>query len=211
MVGSGRTQSAALSWQSLAESGRLARALDKESAAVPHLRKLRLTLVLGTVRRSPPANEQRGKTRAQSHAWSAPYSSAKEKSHVALKQKQSCKCLGQGSSSVTQLRPRDASREPPSNDDFDRSLLSPHVRSALAAARRSVSQTTSPPLVGTHRCCNNDPNNLPEVNKTRCVAIAVMVFGVISCLGFLVPGLWWGGLGGILAVVGSSVVLCCSG
>ena len=112
---------------------------------------------------------------------------------------------------MTQLRPRDASREPPSNDDFDRSLLSPHVRSALAAARRSVSQTTSPPLVGTHRCCNNDPNNLPEVNKTRCVAIAVMVFGVISCLGFLVPGLWWGGLGGILAVVGSSVILCCSG
>ena len=38
-----------------------------------------------------------------------------------------------------------------------------------------------------------------------------MVFGVISCLGFLVPGLWWGGLGGILAVVGSSVILCCSG
>ncbi|EOD41376.1 hypothetical protein EMIHUDRAFT_199717 [Emiliania huxleyi CCMP1516] len=39
-----RTQPAALSWQSLAESGRLARALDRESAAAPHLRKLRLTL-----------------------------------------------------------------------------------------------------------------------------------------------------------------------
>ena len=37
-------QPAALSWQSLAESGRLTRALDKESAAAPHLRKLRLTL-----------------------------------------------------------------------------------------------------------------------------------------------------------------------
>ena len=103
-----------------------------------------------------------------------------------------------------------ARREPPRND-FDPALLSPHVRSTLTAARRSVSQTASPPLAGTHRCCNNDPNNLPEVNKTRCVAIAVMVFGVISCLGFLVPGLWWGGLGGILAVVGSSVILCCSG
>ena len=103
-----------------------------------------------------------------------------------------------------------ARREPPRND-FDPALLSPHVRSTLTAERRSVSQTASPPLAGTHRCCNNDPNNLPEVNKTRCVAIAVMVFGVISCLGFLVPGLWWGGLGGILAVVGSSVILCCSG
>ena len=38
------TQPAPLSWQSLAESGRLARALDRESAADPHLRKLRLTL-----------------------------------------------------------------------------------------------------------------------------------------------------------------------
>ena len=35
---------AALLAEPLAESGRLARALDKESAAVPHLRKLRLTL-----------------------------------------------------------------------------------------------------------------------------------------------------------------------
>ena len=38
------TQPAPLSWQSLAESGRLARALDRENAAAPHLRKLRLTL-----------------------------------------------------------------------------------------------------------------------------------------------------------------------
>ena len=37
-------QPAPLSWQSLAESGRLARALDRENATAPHLRKLRLTL-----------------------------------------------------------------------------------------------------------------------------------------------------------------------
>ena len=43
------------------------------------------------------------------------------------------------------------------------------------------------------------------------VAIAVLVFGVISCLGFLVPGQWWGGIGGVLAVIGASVLLCCSG
>ena len=43
------------------------------------------------------------------------------------------------------------------------------------------------------------------------VAIAVLVFGVISCLGFLVPGEWWGGLGGVLAVIGASVLLCCTG
>ena len=30
------TQPASLSWQSLAESGRLARALDREGAAAPH-------------------------------------------------------------------------------------------------------------------------------------------------------------------------------
>jgi len=49
------------------------------------------------------------------------------------------------------------------------------------------------------------------VNKVKGVAIAVLVFGIISCLGFLVPGQWWGGLGGLLAVIGASVLLCCSG
>ena len=68
-----------------------------------------------------------------------------------------------------------------------------------------------PPLAGIQVLQQRPKQPSRGVNKTRCVAIAVMVLGVISCLGFLVPGLWWGGLGGILAVVGSSVILCCSG
>ena len=69
--------------------------------------------------------------------------------------------------------------------------------------------------------CNN-PNLLPQVNQARCASIALMVFGILSLFSFfnlLNPWYWnaWAivfildGIGGILGVIASSVLICCGG
>ena len=50
-----------------------------------------------------------------------------------------------------------------------------------------------------------------QVNKARSLAIAVLVFAVITFLNFGVATYWWPGLSGLLAIAGASIILCCSG
>lgn len=56
-------------------------------------------------------------------------------------------------------------------------------------------------------CCN-DPNLPPAVNTAKGWAIPSMIFALIACVGFL-GGAWIQGIGGIIGLVGSSVVICC--
>ena len=69
--------------------------------------------------------------------------------------------------------------------------------------------------------CNN-PNLLPQVNQAKCASISLMIFGILSLFSFLNllnPGYWnaWAivfildGIGGILGVIASSVLICCGG
>ena len=71
------------------------------------------------------------------------------------------------------------------------------------------------------RMCNN-PNLLPQVNQAKCASVALMVFGILSLFSFfnlLNPWYWnaWAivfildGIGGILGVIASSVLICCGG
>ena len=56
-------------------------------------------------------------------------------------------------------------------------------------------------------CCNN-ANWTPKANHAKCLGIAVLVFGIIDCLSFVVGG-WLAGVGAILAIIGSSIIICC--
>lgn len=42
------------------------------------------------------------------------------------------------------------------------------------------------------------------------MAVATLIFGIISIIAFILPP-YFSGLGGVLAVIGSSIVLCCAG
>jgi hypothetical protein len=55
----------------------------------------------------------------------------------------------------------------------------------------------------------NDTNALPIVNTAKSVAIATLIFAIFSCTGFAGP-YWFASIGGILAVVGTSIILCCA-
>ena len=55
----------------------------------------------------------------------------------------------------------------------------------------------------------NDPSALPIVNTAKSVAIATLTFAICSCTGFAGP-YWFASIGGILAVVGTSIILCCA-
>ena len=56
-------------------------------------------------------------------------------------------------------------------------------------------------------CCSS-PDVPTEVNTAKCWAIPVMVFAIFSCIGFL-GGAWIQGVGGILSLIGSSILICC--
>ena len=56
--------------------------------------------------------------------------------------------------------------------------------------------------------CNN-PSSLPIVDRAKSVAIATLTFAILSCLGFAGP-YWFPSIGGILAIVGTSIILCCA-
>ena len=48
----------------------------------------------------------------------------------------------------------------------------------------------------------------PQTNSAKCWSIAILVLSIISCLAFVVNAVLQG-IGGILGVVGSSILICC--
>ena len=56
--------------------------------------------------------------------------------------------------------------------------------------------------------CGKNPDVNPAVNSAKCWAIPGLVFAILSCIGFLAYA-WIQGVGGILACVGTSIVICC--
>lgn len=48
----------------------------------------------------------------------------------------------------------------------------------------------------------------PQTNSAKCWSIAILLLSIISCLAFVVNALLQG-IGGILGVVGSSILICC--
>jgi len=57
-------------------------------------------------------------------------------------------------------------------------------------------------------CCGANPSWGPKANATKSLGAAVMTFGILTCIGFLVGG-WLSGIGGILSLVASGLILCC--
>jgi len=56
--------------------------------------------------------------------------------------------------------------------------------------------------------CGTNVAWTPKANHAKCIGIAVLVFGVIDCLAFLAGG-WLAGLAALLAVIASSLIVCC--
>lgn len=56
--------------------------------------------------------------------------------------------------------------------------------------------------------CGSDPNLAPQTNSAKCWSIPIMIFAIISCIGFL-GGAWVQGIGGVLGLVASSMLICC--
>ena len=50
---------------------------------------------------------------------------------------------------------------------------------------------------------------LTQVRKAKSVAIATLIFAILSLLGFLVP-FYFPGSGGLLSIIGTSIILCCA-
>ena len=61
--------------------------------------------------------------------------------------------------------------------------------------------------------CGSNANVPPQVNTAKCWSIPVMVFAIISILNLPVGLVVWpcliSGVGGIVALVGSSILICC--
>jgi hypothetical protein len=57
--------------------------------------------------------------------------------------------------------------------------------------------------------CGKNEGWPDKANHAKNLAIAVLVFGVLSCVG-ISAGEWLGGVGGILSVVASSMIICCA-
>jgi len=57
-------------------------------------------------------------------------------------------------------------------------------------------------------CCGNNPDLAPAVNTAKCWAVPSMIFAILACIGFI-GGAWVQGIGGILGLVGSSIIICC--
>ena len=61
--------------------------------------------------------------------------------------------------------------------------------------------------------CGSNANVPPQVNTAKCWSIPVMVFAIISILNMPVGVVVWPclitGVGGIVALVGSSILICC--
>jgi hypothetical protein len=58
--------------------------------------------------------------------------------------------------------------------------------------------------------CGSNPELAPEVNKAKCLSGAVLAFGIVTLLGFgIPPGGIVSALGGLLSLIGGSIVCCC--
>lgn len=49
------------------------------------------------------------------------------------------------------------------------------------------------------------------MNSARSLAGATLAFAIVSCLGFVIPAYWFPGLGGLLGIIGTSIIICCAG
>lgn len=61
-------------------------------------------------------------------------------------------------------------------------------------------------------CKCSSPNAGPEANRAICLSVACLVMGIISCMSFLAFYIWTAaimGVGGLFALIGASVMLCC--
>ena len=56
--------------------------------------------------------------------------------------------------------------------------------------------------------CGKEPNTTAEVNSAKCWAIPALVFSIIALIGFIAGG-WVQAIGGLLACIGSSILICC--
>ena len=56
--------------------------------------------------------------------------------------------------------------------------------------------------------CVESPQMPAEYQTLRCWAIGTLTFGILTLIGFLIPP-YIGAIGGFLAVIGSSLVICC--
>ena len=56
--------------------------------------------------------------------------------------------------------------------------------------------------------CGKEPNTTAEVNSAKCWAIPALVFSIIALIGFI-AGSWVQAIGGLLACIGSSILICC--
>ena len=58
--------------------------------------------------------------------------------------------------------------------------------------------------------CGSNPELSPEVNSAKCLAGAVLAFGIITLLGFgIPPGGIVSALGGLLSLIAGSIICCC--
>ena len=71
---------------------------------------------------------------------------------------------------------------------------------ALRKARRPHQKSLS-------TMCSN-PQLSAAVNSAKCASVGALLAGILACLGFLVGG-WLAGIGGILGIIASSMLLCC--
>eukprot|EP00308_Calcidiscus_leptoporus_P025276 CAMPEP_0119352746 /NCGR_PEP_ID=MMETSP1334-20130426/1984_1 /TAXON_ID=127549 /ORGANISM="Calcidiscus leptoporus, Strain RCC1130" /LENGTH=318 /DNA_ID=CAMNT_0007365853 /DNA_START=25 /DNA_END=977 /DNA_ORIENTATION=- len=56
-------------------------------------------------------------------------------------------------------------------------------------------------------CCS-DPALSKHANTAKCLGVGILIFGIITLLGFGIPP-YVGAIGGLVAVIGSSLLICC--
>ena len=58
--------------------------------------------------------------------------------------------------------------------------------------------------------CGSDPSVAPEVNKAKCFAGCALGFGIVTLLGFGIPGgALVSSIGGLLGLIAGSMLCCC--
>ena len=58
--------------------------------------------------------------------------------------------------------------------------------------------------------CGSNPELAPEVNKAKCIAGNVLGFGIVTLLGFGIPGgALVSSIGGLLGLIAGSMLCCC--
>ena len=58
--------------------------------------------------------------------------------------------------------------------------------------------------------CGSNPEVAPEVNKAKCFAGCALGFGIVTLLGFGIPGgALVSSIGGLLGLIAGSMLCCC--